>query len=454
MNGVTANDDPSSPSVSPSRAPVQSSSPQSPYSSLPQSELRPDEFPSNGNHVITSNSGSNRYEEDISLAISMSLQDTQFNSGPKIFPLPLPQAKNDVNSMWQSARDIISQDTEMAMRIHQEEKDAQVARDLQASEDQRMLEMQQQRAERADNNAVGDENRNQGVRRKFCSASLLCTIVAGGAVLILFYGADIWEGVGGDLHDLPPFFQDPWDGQDIGNGTSVGTFSSWRNKQEGLTLTLVNALTSDWYDYFELAVQEWDDCPALQLSVSIVPPDPTCVAINGQMKVCNAEYGYTSWTGLNEVYFDSKSYIISSVAKMNESYLKTASNGEHQYVMCHEIGHGFGLPHRDENSNNPDLGTCLDYTLRPEKNMHPDEVDCDHLTQIYGDRSRREMSQSRTHTDEDRWFQRMVSRKRHYKEGRLLYQSRHREVYESNLGNNVTLITTVLLATQALQDQT
>jgi len=271
------------------RSPVASSSLQSPYGSVPQREMFGDESANNAHQVNMSNSASNRYDEDISLAISMSLRDSQL----KIVPLPQTD-KNDV-SMWQSAHARISQDTEMAMRIQQEEKDAHVAREMQAREDQRVLEMQQQNSHRGDI-VVDDDplSRNQNVKRRWCSAGLLCTILAGAAVLLLFYGADIWEGVGGDALDLPPFFQDPWDGQDIGNGTSVGTFSSWRNRGDGLSLTLVNALTSDWYPYFEIAVKDWNDCPALQLSVSTIPADPECTAINGQMKVCNARYGYTS----------------------------------------------------------------------------------------------------------------------------------------------------------------
>ncbi len=33
--------------------------------------------------------------------------------------------------------------------------------------------------------------------------------------------------------------------------------------------------------------------------------------------------------------------------------------------MCQEIGHDFGLDHQDENFNNPNLGTCMDYTNDP-----------------------------------------------------------------------------------------
>jgi len=285
--------------------------------------------------------------------------------------------------------------------------------------------------------------------RQWCNGSIMCVILIGGALLVVFYGSSIWEGVGGDPYDLPPFFQDTWN-DNIGNGTSVGSFSRWRSSGNGLHLTLVNSLTSDWYGYFDEAVSDWNASPALHLAVSTIAPDSECAAINGKMKVCNAEYGLTSWTGLNEVYFEGNgAYIVSSVAKMNESYLKRSSIGERQYVMCHEIGHGFGLPHRDEIAHNPDLGTCLDYTQRPENNMRPDEQDFANLLEIYGQRRSREMSQVRRQREEQNTlqFQKTLSGKRSYKEGRLLHRSKQREVYESHLGGDIKLITTVLLAT-------
>jgi hypothetical protein len=47
---------------------------------------------------------------------------------------------------------------------------------------------------------------------------------------------------------------------------------------------------------------------------------------------------------------------------MNEFYLLTESDDQKLYTMCHEMGHGFGLPHWDEDFFNKDMGTCMDYT--------------------------------------------------------------------------------------------
>jgi hypothetical protein len=46
--------------------------------------------------------------------------------------------------------------------------------------------------------------------------------------------------------------------------------------------------------------------------------------------------------------------------------------------------HGFGLPHTDESFWNRDLGNCLDYTMNPSGNMHPDIGNFEFLEALYG----------------------------------------------------------------------
>ena len=54
--------------------------------------------------------------------------------------------------------------------------------------------------------------------------------------------------------------------------------------------------------------------------------------------------------------------------------------------MCQEVGHTFGLDHQDEIFDNPNLGTCMDYTsspLGPPSNEHPNQHDYNQLELIY-----------------------------------------------------------------------
>ncbi len=55
-------------------------------------------------------------------------------------------------------------------------------------------------------------------------------------------------------------------------------------------------------------------------------------------------------------------------------------------ATCQEIGHTFGLDHQDTNFNNPNLGTCMDYTSNPDgppANTSPNRGDYDELLCIY-----------------------------------------------------------------------
>ena len=54
--------------------------------------------------------------------------------------------------------------------------------------------------------------------------------------------------------------------------------------------------------------------------------------------------------------------------------------------MCQEIAHDFGLDHQDENFDNPNLGSCMDYTSDPDgppSNEHPNSHDFQQIAAIY-----------------------------------------------------------------------
>ena len=96
-------------------------------------------------------------------------------------------------------------------------------------------------------------------------------------------------------------------------------------------------------------------------------------------------YGDTQWRGLNEVLLSPRQgTIVSSTARLNEFYLNFESDAQKLYTSCHELGHGFGLPHWDENFFNKDLGNCMDYTQNPHKSSKPDESNFLYLAQLYG----------------------------------------------------------------------
>lgn len=100
-----------------------------------------------------------------------------------------------------------------------------------------------------------------------------------------------------------------------------------------------------------------------------------------------SDYGDTRWRGLNEVLLNYRqNVIVSSSARLNQFYLDFESDAQKLYTSCHELGHGFGLPHWDEDFFNQDLGNCMDYTQRPDLSSEPDASNFLYLAQLYGGR--------------------------------------------------------------------
>jgi len=110
-----------------------------------------------------------------------------------------------------------------------------------------------------------------------------------------------------------------------------------------------------------------------------------CKTTDGRVEVCNASYGYNGWLGIAQIWV-SGSHITKGVMKANDTYfdLPTYNTPEwRNLVVCQEIGHTLGLSHQDEDFNNANLGTCMDYTSNPASNQHPNQHDYDQLESIY-----------------------------------------------------------------------
>ena len=82
----------------------------------------------------------------------------------------------------------------------------------------------------------------------------------------------------------------------------------------------------------------------------------------------------------------SGKHITSGSVRLNDTYFDTPTyntSAWRQLVVCQEVGHTFGLDHQDENFDNANLGTCMDYTSDPSTNQHPNKHDYDELQIIY-----------------------------------------------------------------------
>lgn len=216
---------------------------------------------------------------------------------------------------------------------------------------------------------------------------IVCTLVAGIVGLAFFI-----FGVPNPLY----FFQDSGD---IGatfddfnfDGTTVDMstykFDRWETKKQGkgLELYIENALDESWSPYLEEYEALFDQAEpdALSLKIWKVQADSECSPSFGRLKVCNGNYGKTNWEGIN-LSLVHEGYIKWSTSKMNDYFLVNESEEKKKYTMCHELGHGFGLSHSDEDYHNRNRGDCMDYTNRVEGNLLPGRYNHEILSRIYG----------------------------------------------------------------------
>lgn len=166
----------------------------------------------------------------------------------------------------------------------------------------------------------------------------------------------------------------------------------WARTSNPFTLKLGDNVSPAWDTYLGTTSADWSASGVLDTAIVAGGTDPRkCRATNGRVEVCSAKYGRTNWLGLAQIWV-SGSHITKAITKLNDTHFNTAkynTPGWRNFVMCQEVGHAFGLDHQDEAFNNPNKGTCMDYTDNPARddgagnNLHPNAHDYDMLAQIY-----------------------------------------------------------------------
>lgn len=273
-------------------------------------------------------------------------------------------------------------DEELARRLEQEMRDEELARQAFYEEQIRQSSIAAQTMQHTNNRRGANTPNTAGRSRcRRCMRCIIMLAIVGAAAGICIYYFGGLQNVGDFIPDLDQFKE-----EDPFNNANIEDANLWRTKNRaGLELVVVNALEDRWLTYFTTAISQWDagTPDTLTLTVETATPDSTCTAIDGKLKVCNGNYGATNWRGINKILLENN-WIYSSAARMNEYYVTDNDDDQRQYTMCHEIGHGFGLPHTDENFFNKDLGNCMDYTNNPATNMQPAYPNFKFLAELYG----------------------------------------------------------------------
>ena len=161
----------------------------------------------------------------------------------------------------------------------------------------------------------------------------------------------------------------------------------WARTANPFTLKLGDNVTSTWDSYLGTTSADWTASSVLNSTIVAGGSRSAklCNATSGQVQVCNAKYGNNGWLGIASIWA-SGSHITKAAVKVNDTYFNTANYNTPAWrnlVMCQEVGHTLGLAHQDEAFDNPNLGTCMDYTGNPDSNQHPNAHDYDQLASIY-----------------------------------------------------------------------
>ncbi|MDP3880604.1 MAG: hypothetical protein Q8Q32_00260 [bacterium] len=160
----------------------------------------------------------------------------------------------------------------------------------------------------------------------------------------------------------------------------------WARTANPFTLQLGDSVSGVWDDHLATASSDWSASSALDTSITTGnSKGKNCRAADGKVEVCNAGYGNTGWLGIAQIWV-SGDHIAKGLVKMNDTYFDNAPYNSSEWrnvVMCQEIGHTLGLGHVDENFDNPDQNTCMDYSSNPTPNQHPNEHDYEILEAIY-----------------------------------------------------------------------
>lgn len=165
----------------------------------------------------------------------------------------------------------------------------------------------------------------------------------------------------------------------------------WARSSNPISLNVNVAVGSRWTAAVGTAITDWNSSSVLLLTNSPKSGIDTrkCNPIAGQILVCADSYGQRGWLGIASIWA-SGDHITQATTKLNDTYYSQSYAGGYYdtpawraLVACQEVGHDFGLDHQDENFDNANLDTCMDYTNNPESNQHPNRHDYDQLEAMY-----------------------------------------------------------------------
>jgi hypothetical protein len=179
-------------------------------------------------------------------------------------------------------------------------------------------------------------------------------------------------------------------------GHSWGNYH-WARQANPFNLKTGDNVTPAWDGYLDEAIADWTASNVLNLvEVAGSAKGKNCRPPAGRVEVCNGTYGNNGWLGIAQIWVQG-SHITQGSVRNNDTYFNQSqynSPAWREFVMCQEIGHTLGLDHTDENFENANDGSCMDYTNDPDggagggsnsdpANTDPNAHDFAQLSSIY-----------------------------------------------------------------------
>lgn len=160
----------------------------------------------------------------------------------------------------------------------------------------------------------------------------------------------------------------------------------WARTANPFNLKLGDNLSSNWDPYLVTTSADWSQSSVLDtMIVSGATTARRCKPSYGKAEICNSTYGKNGWLGIAQVWSNGD-HIYQGTVKLNDTYFNSVLYNKPEWknlVLCQEVGHLFGLDHQDEAMENPPVGTCMDYSIDPVLNQHPNFHDFEMLDSIY-----------------------------------------------------------------------